>query len=83
MVIVLMAAALVGGFATLIALWPLGPIIALASAPFGGSLLALVAALLVALRRPNPAKSLSERDPERIRVGGPPHHEIDPGQVQR
>jgi hypothetical protein len=82
MVIVFMVTALIGAFATLIALWPLGPVIALASAPFGGSLLTLVAALLVALRQPHPAKSLSERAPGRTRFGSPLHHKIDLSQFQ-
>ena len=38
---------LVGGLITSVVLWPLGVLIALAAAPFGGSLLALVVAVAV------------------------------------
>jgi hypothetical protein len=50
MVIVLALAAWVGGLITAIALWPFGWLVALVGAPFGGSALALIVAVLVALR---------------------------------
>ena len=46
--IVLVFAALIGGFGTLAVFWPYGAFTALVAAPFGGSLLALVAGLLLA-----------------------------------
>lgn len=50
MVIVLALAAFVGGLITAIALWPFGWLSALIGAPFGGSALALIVAVFVALR---------------------------------
>jgi hypothetical protein len=47
MLIEIVVTALVGALATSIVLWPLGMLIALAAAPFGGSLLALVVAVWV------------------------------------
>jgi hypothetical protein len=49
MVIVLALAAWAGGLITAFALSPFGWLIALAGAPFGGSLLALAVAVLVVL----------------------------------
>jgi hypothetical protein len=48
LMIVLMVAALVGGLVTFAMLWPYGVLIALMGAPFGGSLLTLLAGLLLA-----------------------------------
>jgi hypothetical protein len=67
MLIVLMAAAFVGGLTTFVALWPLGWLIALAGVPFGGSFLALMVAVLLALRDSHAAKARSE---ERLRTSG-------------
>jgi Zn-dependent protease with chaperone function len=50
MLIVYMVAALVGGLVSCVLLWPYGAAIALLSMPFGGSLFALLAAILVYLR---------------------------------
>jgi membrane protein implicated in regulation of membrane protease activity len=47
--IVLLSAAFIGALATCAALWTHGALIALAATPFGGSFLAVVAALLLAL----------------------------------
>ncbi len=47
----LLVAALLGGFATFAILLPSGILIALLGAPFGGSLLCLMAGLLLALLR--------------------------------
>ncbi len=63
MVIVLALAAWIGGLITVVALWPFGWLIAFAGAPFGGSLLALAAAVLVVLRDTYPAKIRSRRSP--------------------
>ncbi len=49
--ILLLVAALLGGFMTMAVLWPHGALVALACAPFGGSLLALMAGLLLAFLR--------------------------------
>lgn len=51
MVIVLMLASLVGGFATLVVLSPYGWLTALACAPLGGSGLTLIVVLVAALVR--------------------------------
>ena len=48
---ILMVAALMGGSVTLATLWPYGVLTALIGAPFGGSLLALLAGLLLAFLR--------------------------------
>ena len=48
MVIVISLAAMIGGFATGYALWGFGPLLAAALSPFGGSLFALLAAVLLA-----------------------------------
>ncbi len=52
----LFVAALIGGASTVAVLWPYGAVLALASAPFGGSCLALLAGLLLALRRKKAAR---------------------------
>ncbi len=49
--IALLFASILGGTVTLAALWPYGALLAFLCAPFGGSLLALLAAVLVAYRR--------------------------------
>jgi len=48
--IVLILAAFIGGGATVAILWPWGSLVALAGAPFGGSLAALAASCLLAWR---------------------------------
>jgi hypothetical protein len=50
MVIVYIVAALVGGIVSCILLWPYGAAMALLSMPFGGSLFALLAGILVYMR---------------------------------
>jgi hypothetical protein len=54
----LLVAALVGGFATFAILLPCGMLIALLGAPFGGSLLCLMAGLLLALLRTRAERGL-------------------------
>jgi hypothetical protein len=49
--VLLLVAALLGGFATFAMLLPYGILVALLGAPFGGSLLCLMAGLLLALLR--------------------------------
>lgn len=49
--IVLLAAALVGGLGSFVVLWPYGALAALLGAQLGGTFLALVAGLLLASRR--------------------------------
>lgn len=49
--IVLLAAALVGGLGSFVVLWPYGALAALLGAQFGATFLALMAGLLLALRR--------------------------------
>lgn len=66
MPVVLMAVAIVSGVMTAVALWPLGWLIALVSAPFGGSLAAGLLALAVAairtLSRVRPFDALPGQD---------------------
>ncbi|MBM6580150.1 hypothetical protein ILT44_08155 [Microvirga sp. BT689] len=50
MVILYMMAALMGGLISCVLLWPHGAAIALLSMPFGGSLLVMLAAILVYMR---------------------------------
>ncbi|PVE22048.1 hypothetical protein DC522_23085 [Microvirga sp. KLBC 81] len=59
MVLVFMVSALIGAAATLGALWPLGAAIALIGAPFGGSLLALLVAVLLTARTSEAKKASS------------------------
>jgi len=61
--IVLILAAIIGGGATLAMLWPWGAVAALAGAPFGGSLAALVASCLLAWRA---RASNSDEEPEGV-----------------
>jgi hypothetical protein len=49
MVILIMLSAIIGGAITIILLWPYGVALAIIGAPFGGSLLALVVTVSVAL----------------------------------
>jgi hypothetical protein len=56
-------AAIAGGVLTGICMWPAGILVAIASAPIGGSLAALLAGLLIALRRPAPADCLEAMNP--------------------
>jgi hypothetical protein len=51
LVILLVVAAWIGGSVTFAALWPYGALTALLSAPFGGSFLALIAGLWLAILR--------------------------------
>jgi hypothetical protein len=51
MMVLLLVAALLGGFITFAVLWPYGVLVALVGAPFGGSFLCLMAGLLLALMR--------------------------------
>ena len=50
MIIVLIAASLLGGGITLALLWPYGALVAVLCAPFGGSTMALLVGGFVALR---------------------------------
>jgi hypothetical protein len=50
MVIVLLFASLLGGAITLALLWPYGALVAVLSAPFGGSTMAVLVGGLLALR---------------------------------
>jgi hypothetical protein len=61
MVIVYMVTALVGGLVSCVLLWPYGVAIALLSIPFGGSLFALLAAILVYMRTSDEAVSRDDR----------------------
>jgi hypothetical protein len=49
--IVLLAAAFIGGLGSFVALWPYGALAALLSAQFGATFLALIAGPLLASRR--------------------------------
>jgi hypothetical protein len=57
MVLVYPLVALVGGLISCVLLWPYGAAIALLSIPFGGSLLALLTAILVYMRVSSEAES--------------------------
>jgi hypothetical protein len=57
MIIIYVVAALVGGIAGCVLLWPYGATVALVSAPFCGSLFAILAASLVYLRASGKAKT--------------------------
>ena len=61
--IVLLIAALVGGIITLASLLPYGALIALISMPFGGSLAALLAGVLLAVLRSR-AERRAEAEPD-------------------
>ncbi|MPR12254.1 hypothetical protein [Microvirga tunisiensis] len=61
MVIVYAFAALIGGFISCALLWPYGAAIALLSMPFGGSLFALLAAIVVHMRASTKAGSSNDR----------------------
>jgi hypothetical protein len=60
MVIVYAFAALIGGFISCALLWPYGAAIALLSMPFGGSLLALFAAIMVYMRASDEANPTAD-----------------------
>jgi uncharacterized membrane protein len=62
MPIVLMMAALAGGVMTCILLWPYGAVIALVGMPFGGSLSALFAAILLYMRTSAADEAHSDKD---------------------
>ena len=51
-IVLLVGSAYIGGAATLLACWEHGPILAIAAAPFGGSLAVVTTALLLSLGRP-------------------------------
>jgi hypothetical protein len=61
MLIVYPMAALIGGLISFALLWPYGAAIALISMPFGGSLLVLLAAVLVRMRASSKAESNDNR----------------------
>ena len=61
MVIALLVVSIIGAAATVAGLWPYSPLLAVLGAPFGGSLLAVLVAGLVALRRSEPDEGF---DPE-------------------
>lgn len=61
MVILYMTTGLAGALVSCVLLWPYGATIALVSMPFGGSLLTLLAAIVIYLRAPN--VSASEETP--------------------
>jgi hypothetical protein len=52
MLVVLSAVGVLGTALTFVGLWDLSPLIALLCAPVGGSICALVAALVISYRRP-------------------------------
>jgi hypothetical protein len=60
--------ALIGGFVTVVVLWPYGAFLAFISAPFGGSFLALLAGLLLTfLERKQERSSIqASRSPEKV-----------------
>ena len=55
--VLLLSAALLGGFITFVTLMPYGLLVAIAGAPFGGSLTALVAGLVLAHLRTRAERS--------------------------
>lgn len=57
MVILYMTTGLAGALVSCVLLWPYGATIALVSMPFGGSLLTLLAAIVIYVRAPNAAAS--------------------------
>jgi hypothetical protein len=61
MVIVYAVVALVGGLVSCVLLWPYGAAIALLSMPFGGSLFALIAAVLIYMRAPGETDTSNDR----------------------
>ena len=61
--ITLLVVAVIGGFATAIVLWSYGAILALLCAPLGGSLLAAIAAVLMALRSRRRVRPVHKGDP--------------------
>jgi uncharacterized membrane protein len=77
MPIVLMMAALAGGVMTCILLWPYGAIMALVGMPFGGSLVALFAAVLLYMRtsaadEPHSSKDDRAADPDQPQASRAP-----------
>jgi hypothetical protein len=61
MVIIYMVVAAIGAGLSCVLLWPYGAAIALLSMPFGGSLLAVIAAVLVYMRASDETESSDER----------------------
>jgi hypothetical protein len=59
--------ALIGGFVTVVVLWPYGAFFALVSAPFGGSFLALLAGLLTFLERKQERSIQTSRSREKAK----------------
>jgi membrane protein implicated in regulation of membrane protease activity len=66
--ILLMVATSIGGAVTVAVLWPFGALTALLSAPFGGSFLALVAGLSLAILRTRVERK-QERSTASFRIG--------------
>ena len=66
--VLLLAATLVGSGITLALMWPLGLLIAIASAPLGGSLLTAVAAISLVIRN----SRLIQEGPTSLAHGRPP-----------
>jgi hypothetical protein len=56
--IVAISVSFIGAFITTTLLWPYGPLLALISAPFGGSFLALLAGLLLTFRKRKQERSI-------------------------
>ena len=73
--IVLLSAALIGGLATAVALWPHGAVVALICAPFGACLLTAVAAVLLALS--------SRAETNKVRSGSRENMSADNGEKLR
>jgi hypothetical protein len=64
----LLVAALLGGFGTFLLLLPYGVLTALFGAPFGGSFMALMAGLLLAFLRTKAERRVETSSEERRRV---------------
>lgn len=83
----LLVSAIIGAGVTVVVIWPHGALVALAAAPFGGSLIAVLAALLVdVLRRAEAERGhrhSAENPAGSVRVGSPPaqagHQDSEPG----
>jgi hypothetical protein len=64
--IMILPIALIGGFVTVVVLWPYGTLLALVSAPFGGCFLTLLGLLLAFLERKQAHSIQASRPPEKI-----------------
>jgi hypothetical protein len=65
---VILPTALIGSFVTVVVLWPYGAFLALISAPFGGSFLALLAGLLLTFLERKQERSIqASRSPEKAK----------------